>query len=73
MFNQLKIHFQALLFTTLHKAGPHTARIVFNLLENDGIEILPQFLNLNPIEHVWDTLNRRITSHITMPFTSESS
>jgi transposase len=44
-------------------ARPHMARIVVRYLEQVGIRLLPWSANspdLNPIEHVWDFLGKRV-------------
>jgi hypothetical protein len=44
-------------------ARPHMARIVVRYLEQVGIRLLPWPVNspdLNPIEHVWDFLGKRM-------------
>lgn len=47
----------------LDNARPHTARIVFNFLEENNNEVLshpPMSLDLNPIEHVRNIMGRRL-------------
>ena len=44
-------------------ARPHTARITRTYLEENNVEVLPHPANspdLNPIEHVWDMMGRRL-------------
>jgi len=50
-------------FILKNNARPHTARIVINFLEENNIEMLqhlPMSADLNPIEHVWDMIERRL-------------
>lgn len=46
-----------------HISLPHLpiVRIILNFLEENNIEVLlPMRMDLNPIEHVWDMMGRRI-------------
>ncbi len=48
-------------------ARPHVARICKQLLEAENITVLtwPAYsLDMSPIEHVWDALDRRIRQHV---------
>ena len=51
-------------------ARPHRARLVNVMLEEEGIERMewPAYSpDLNPIEHVWDALGRRIAARPAPP------
>jgi transposase len=42
---------------------PHIIRIVSNFLDENNIEVLPHpaiSLDLNPIEHIWHMMGRRL-------------
>ena len=51
-------------------APPHTALITRDHLQNLGIPVLPwpsKYPDLNPIEHIWDELERRLQARQNRP------
>ena len=55
-------------------ARPHRARVVNDYLEDEGIERLDwpsRSPDLNPIEHAWDALQRRINARMAQPQTAQ--
>ena len=56
-------------------ARPHWARVVTEYLECEGIERMnwpARSPDINPIEHVWDILQRRISARLAEPQTREN-
>jgi transposase len=48
-------------------ASPHMTRIVQDYLQQEAIELLPwpaMSPNVNPIEHLWDYLGRKVNARI---------
>ncbi|KAK3104398.1 hypothetical protein FSP39_001145 [Pinctada imbricata] len=60
-------------FILMHdNARPHTARITRQYLDRETIEVMEwpaRSPDLNPIEHVWDLISRRIAGRNTAPQT----
>lgn len=55
-------------------APPHRARVVQNFLEDHGIQRMnwpARSPDLNPIEHIWDQLDRRVRNRVVAPHTLE--
>ena len=52
------------------KATSHTAHSVRDFLQDRNVSVLPwpaKSLDLNPIEHVWDLLDRRVRARAILP------
>ncbi len=63
-------HHLMLLIISPHNARPHVARICTKFLEAENIPVLvwPAYsLDMSPIEHVWDALDRRIRQRVPVP------
>ena len=53
-------------------ARPHTARITMDFLRQQGVNVLPwpaYSTDLNPLEHLWDELGRRVHARPVQPQT----
>lgn len=51
-------------------ARPHVARLTLNFLQEQEVEVLPWVAcspDLNPLEHIWDELGRRLYARMPLP------
>ena len=55
-------------------ARPHNAQMTVDFLLNQGVEVLPwpsYSPDLNPIEHIWDELGKRLSARKRVPVNSQ--
>ena len=52
-----------------YNAWSHVARICTQFLEAENVPVYPwpAYSDMSPIEHIWDSLDRRVRSHVPVP------